>query len=85
MVVSKVADEDVEGAHGMEWDHKSMIAAINAGVGLNITVQSYNGQLDFGIIACRELMPDVWEPMDYLSDALQGLKGLAKEKRQAGV
>jgi hypothetical protein len=45
---------------------------------LNITVQSYNGSLDFGIIACRELMPKVWDLMDYLSDALRELKDAAK-------
>jgi len=61
------------------------VSAINDGVGLNITVQSYNGSLDFGIIACRELMPDVWDLMDYLGDALQELKELAKKKSQAGA
>ena len=61
------------------------VSAINDGVGLNITVQSYNGKLDFGIIACRELMPDVWDLMDYLGDALQELKELAKNKSQAGA
>ncbi|HRI18277.1 MAG TPA: WS/DGAT domain-containing protein, partial [Burkholderiaceae bacterium] len=28
-------------------------------VALNITVQSYNGSLDFGLTACRRAMPDV--------------------------
>jgi diacylglycerol O-acyltransferase / wax synthase len=31
------------------------------GMGLNITLQSYNGWLDFGVIACRRLMPDITE------------------------
>jgi diacylglycerol O-acyltransferase len=57
------------------------VSAINDGVGLNITVQSYNGSLDFGIIACRELMPDVWDLMDYLGDALQELKELVKKRK----
>jgi WS/DGAT/MGAT family acyltransferase len=56
------------------------VSAINDGIGLNITVQSYNGSLDFGIIACRELMPDVWDLMDYLTDALDELKGATKER-----
>jgi WS/DGAT/MGAT family acyltransferase len=55
------------------------VSAINDGVGLNITVQSYNGSLDFGLIVCRELMPDVWDLMDYLRDALAELKAAAKE------
>jgi WS/DGAT/MGAT family acyltransferase len=56
------------------------VSAINDGIGLNITVQSYNGSLDFGIIACRELMPDVWDLMGYLTDALDELKGATKER-----
>ena len=31
------------------------------GVALNITVQSYNGSLDYGLTACRKAMPDVPE------------------------
>lgn len=31
------------------------------GMGLNITLQSYNGWLDFGVIACQRLMPDIAE------------------------
>ncbi len=31
------------------------------GIALNITVQSYNGQLCFGLIACRRAVPDVAE------------------------
>ncbi|MEN8160253.1 MAG: WS/DGAT domain-containing protein, partial [Myxococcota bacterium] len=55
------------------------VSAINDGVGLNITVTSYDGSLDFGIIACRELMPDVWDLMDGLRDSLSELKAAAKE------
>jgi diacylglycerol O-acyltransferase len=29
------------------------------GVALNITVESYNGSLDFGLVACRKAVPDV--------------------------
>jgi len=56
------------------------VSAINDGVGLNITVQSYNGSLDFGFVACRELMPDVWDLMDYLSEALRELKEAVKSR-----
>ena len=55
------------------------VSAINDGIGLNMTVQSYNGSLDFGFIACRELMPDLWDLMDYLRDELRELKEAAKE------
>lgn len=54
------------------------VSAINDGVGLNITVQSYNGQLDFGLVACRELLPDLWDLMDGLRDSLAELREAAK-------
>ena len=40
---------------------------------LNITLFSYDGALDFGLIACRELVPDVWKLIGYLEDALAEL------------
>lgn len=36
------------------------------GMALNMTVQSYNGMLDFGLIACRRAVPDVEDIADYL-------------------
>lgn len=32
--------------------------------GLNITAMSLNGRLDIGLIACPELLPDLWEFAD---------------------
>jgi diacylglycerol O-acyltransferase / wax synthase len=40
------------------------------GVALNITVQSYMGQLCFGLIACRRAVPDVKELAAHLQQAL---------------
>jgi diacylglycerol O-acyltransferase len=34
------------------------------GVGLNITVMSYRDHLDFGIVADRDLVDDVWSMLD---------------------
>jgi diacylglycerol O-acyltransferase len=45
------------------------------GIGLNITVWSYLGTLYFGLISCRELMPDLWELVDLLPAALEELRG----------
>ena len=36
------------------------------GMALNVTVQSYNGRLDYGLIACRRALPDI----DLLADAM---------------
>jgi len=44
--------------------------------GLNITLFSYNGSLDFGLIACREMVPDVWNLITYLEDAMAEMVAL---------
>jgi WS/DGAT/MGAT family acyltransferase len=41
---------------------------------LNITVMSYDGHLDFGIVACPEAVPDVWDITTHLADALAELQ-----------
>ena len=40
------------------------ISIVTDGMGLNITVHSYLDRLDFGLIACRELVPDLWHLLD---------------------
>ena len=49
------------------------LSAIADGQGLNITVMSYGGQLHFGLIADRDLVPDVDRMAGYLADELTGL------------
>ena len=44
------------------------------GVALNITVQSYMGQLCFGLIACRRAVPDVNELAAQMERAMQALR-----------
>ncbi|GII06004.1 WS/DGAT domain-containing protein [Planobispora takensis] len=44
--------------------------------GLNITVFSYDGRLDIGIVACRDMVPDVWAIAGYLKEALEELMAL---------
>jgi len=51
------------------------LSAITDGQGLNITVMSYRDSLYFGVIACRELMPDVDRLTAYLGDELRALTG----------
>ena len=50
------------------------VSVITDGMGLNITVMSYNGQMDFGIVADRDQMPDVQRLLDWLQDELDALK-----------
>jgi WS/DGAT/MGAT family acyltransferase len=46
------------------------VSVITDGMGLNITVMSYCGSLDFGIVADREQMPDVARLIDWLNESL---------------
>jgi diacylglycerol O-acyltransferase / wax synthase len=47
---------------------------INEGAGINMTVISYKDQLDFGLVACPDLIDDVWFIADALVDTLEELK-----------
>jgi diacylglycerol O-acyltransferase len=53
------------------------VSVITDGLGLNITVFSYCGSLDFGIVADREQMRDVWKLIEWLDEALDELKAPA--------
>jgi diacylglycerol O-acyltransferase len=53
-------------AAGALLEHYYPVSTIVDGQGLNITVQSYLGTLDFGLVSCRELVPDV----DFLLDLI---------------
>ena len=57
------------------------VSVITDGMGLNITVMSYNGKMDFGIVADRDQMPDLWKVMGWLGDALDELRPKPKPKR----
>jgi diacylglycerol O-acyltransferase len=46
------------------------VSAITDGQGLNITVMSYCGTMYFGLVACRELMPDLDVLAGYLRTEL---------------
>jgi hypothetical protein len=47
---------------------------------LNVTVQSYAGRLDYGLIACRRALPDITDLGDYLLAEHQVLLAKAHEK-----
>jgi len=49
---------------GAKLDAYIPVSTISDGVGLNITVHSYQDRLDFGLIADRELVPDLWRLVD---------------------
>ncbi|BDB43100.1 MULTISPECIES: WS/DGAT/MGAT family O-acyltransferase [Mycobacterium] len=49
---------------GAKLCHQFPVSIVTDGQGLNITVVSYLDRLDFGFIADRELVPDVWDLAD---------------------
>ena len=50
------------------------------GAGLNVTVISFMGSIDFSAIACRELVPDVADIANGFVEAVAELKKLAEAK-----
>lgn len=62
---------------GAEMEHYYPVSAVADTQGLNITIQSYNGNCDFGLVACRDAVPDLWDLTQMLVDALDELKDIA--------
>jgi diacylglycerol O-acyltransferase / wax synthase len=57
------------------------ISVITDGMGLNITVMSYCGHMDFGIVADRDQMPDVWCLIDWIEAELEQLRPKGRSRR----
>ncbi len=55
------------------------------GVALNMTVQSYNGSLDYGLIACRRAVPDIADLADFVVDEHRRLLEAAMKAPAVGV
>src|SRR4051794_30776926 len=68
---------------GAELKANYPVSVITDGMGLNITVMSYNGHLDWGIVADREQMQDVWCLLDWLNEGLDALKPAPKGNGRA--
>jgi diacylglycerol O-acyltransferase len=58
---------------GAQLDHYIPISIVTDDVGLNITVHSCGDELDFGLVADRELIPDLWELADLHIDEVARL------------
>ena len=52
------------------------VSAVFHGFALNITFVSYNGNLDFGVVACRQTVPQIERLMDHLEESLAELEAL---------
>ncbi len=53
------------------------------GMALNVTVQSYNGRLDYGLIGCRRAMPDIADLADALLAEHRQLLHIVREAEAA--
>jgi WS/DGAT/MGAT family acyltransferase len=60
-------------AAGAKLLHYYPVSTIVDGQGLNVTVQSYLDTLDFGLVAARELVPDLWDMVDAMVDDIVNL------------
>ncbi len=58
---------------GCKLDNYIPVSTISNGVGLNITVHSYEDRLDFGLVADRDLVPDLWDLVDLHVDEIDRL------------
>ena len=56
------------------------VSVITDGQGLNITLVGYLGQLHFGLLSCRELIPDIDVLADYLVEELDLLLKAASQR-----
>jgi WS/DGAT/MGAT family acyltransferase len=64
---------------GARMTHFYPVSTVTDGQGLNITVQSYLDVLDFGLVACRELVPDLWDLLGLCLDEVRVLSEAAQE------
>ncbi|MGI9612101.1 MAG: WS/DGAT/MGAT family O-acyltransferase [Acidimicrobiales bacterium] len=69
---------------GAELQHYYPVSTIGEGMGLNITVHSYQDTLDFGLVSCRELVPDLESLVDLHVAEVDGLFKAMKLKRKRG-
>jgi len=59
---------------GAELKANYPVSVVTDGMGLNITVMSYCGKMDFGIVTDRDQVPDAQRLIGFLEDALSELK-----------
>jgi WS/DGAT/MGAT family acyltransferase len=70
-------------AAGAQLLHYYPVSVITEGQGLNITVQSYLDTLDFGLVCCPELVPDLDVLLDAILAEIETLAALAARAARA--
>lgn len=61
------------------------VSIVLDGHALNITLNSYNGKLEFGLIACRRTLPSMQKLLQYLEEGLVELEEVAKAELKTGA
>ena len=69
--------------NGARLDGSYPASIVMDGVAMNITLSTYDQNVDFGIIACRRSLPQVQRLIDYMEEALQALEDAAGIKVKA--
>lgn len=79
LVVSNVPGPQVP-LYMLGCEVKSMypLGPIFHGSGLNITAMSLRGKLDIGLVACPDLLPDLWEMADEFAVGMEELLALVR-------
>ncbi len=54
------------------------LPVISDGAGLNITLASYDGSINFGLLACRDAIDDLWPLMEALESATDELANASR-------
>jgi hypothetical protein len=70
---------------GAKMIHYFPVSIPSNGSVLNITVQSYLDNLDFGLIACRAAVPDIEKLTAFLAEEFERLKKAAGEMPEKKV
>src|SRR5690606_8512824 len=58
------------------------LGPVMEGAGLNLTVMSYRGNVDFGFMVASDLVPDVWDMAGAVRPAFEELLAAAAEQKK---
>ncbi|GAA4560256.1 WS/DGAT/MGAT family O-acyltransferase [Planotetraspora kaengkrachanensis] len=68
------------GARLLSYHPMSVVTDVTGGI--SVTCMSYDGRLDFGVVACPTRLPDVWSVIGHLREAMDELLALVEEPAQ---
>ncbi|NND68234.1 MAG: wax ester/triacylglycerol synthase family O-acyltransferase [Halioglobus sp.] len=75
--------------NGARMDGNYPVSIVTDGIAINITLLTYDKNVDFGIIACRRSVPQVQRIIDYMEDSLveleqaAGISGSSSKKKKS--